>query len=34
MKNHRESAKIPALSSGKIDKFEYLTSEEMPPSDQ
>ena len=34
MKNHTESAKIPALSSSKIDKFEYLTGEEMLPSDQ
>ena len=28
-----EVAKIPALSSGKIDKYEYLTGEEIPPSD-
>ena len=27
-------AKISALSSGKIDKFEYLTGEEILPSDQ
>ena len=25
----REAAKISALSSGKIDKYEYLTSEEI-----
>ena len=31
---NREVAKIPAFSSGKIDKYEYLTSEEMLPSDQ
>ena len=31
---NRESAKISALSSGKIDKFEYLTSEEILPYDQ
>ena len=29
-----ESAKISALSSGKIDKYEYLTGEEILPSDQ
>ena len=29
-----EVAKIPALSSGKIDKYESLTGEEIPPSDQ
>ena len=28
----REAAKIPALSSGKIDKHEYLTGEEILPS--
>ena len=28
----REAAKIPALSSGKIDKYEYLTGEEILPS--
>ena len=31
---NREAAKISALSSGKIDKYEYLTGEEMLPSDQ
>ena len=31
---NREAAKISALSSGKIDKYEYLTSEEILPSDQ
>ena len=30
----REEAKIPALSSGKIDKYEYLTGEETLPSNQ
>ena len=30
----REAAKILALSSGKIDKYEYLTGEEILPSDQ
>ena len=30
----REAAKISALSSGKIDKYEYLTGEEMLPSNQ
>ena len=29
-----ESAKISALSCGKIDKYEYLTGEEILPSDQ
>ena len=28
---NREAAKISALSSGKIDKYEYLTSEEILP---
>ena len=28
----REAAKISALSSGKIDKFEYLTGKEILPS--
>ena len=28
----REAAKIPALLSGKIDKYEYLTGEEILPS--
>ena len=31
---NKEAAKIPALSSGKIDKYEYLTGEEILPSDQ
>ena len=31
---NRESAKIPDLSSGKIDKYEYLTGEEILPSNQ
>ena len=31
---NREAAKISALSSGKIDKYEYLTGEEMLPSNQ
>ena len=31
---NREAAKLSALSSGKIDKYEYLTSEEILPSDQ
>ena len=30
---NREAAKISALSSGKIDKYEYLTGEEILPSD-
>ena len=30
----REAAKISALSSGKTDKYEYLTDEEILPSDQ
>ena len=30
----REAAKISALLSGKIDKYEYLTGEEILPSDQ
>ena len=36
MKNNvnREAPKISALSSGKTDKYGYLTSEEMFPSDQ
>ena len=29
-----EAAKISALSSGKIDKYEYLTAEELLPSNQ
>ena len=31
---NREAAKISALSSGKTDKYEYLTGEEILPSDQ
>ena len=31
---NREAGKISALSSGKIDKYEYLTGEETLPSDQ
>ena len=31
---NREAAKISALSSGKIDKYEYLTGEEILPSVQ
>ena len=31
---HREAAKILALSSGKIYKYEYLTGEEILPSNQ
>ena len=31
---NRASAKISALSSGKIDKYEYLTGEEILPSNQ
>ena len=31
---NREAAKISALSSGKIDKYEYLTGEEIFPSTQ
>ena len=30
----REAANISALSSTKIDKYEYLTSEEILPSNQ
>ena len=30
----REAAKMSALSSGKINKYEYLTSEEILPSNQ
>ena len=32
--SNREAAKISALSSGKIDKYEYLTGEEILPSTQ
>ena len=31
---NREAAKISALSSGKIDKYDYLTGEEILPSNQ
>ena len=31
---YREAAKISAFSSGKIDKYEYLTGEEILPSNQ
>ena len=31
---NREAAKIPALSSGKLDKYEYLTGEDILPSNQ
>ena len=31
---NRESAKTSILSSGKIDKYEYLTGEEILPSNQ
>ena len=31
---NREAAKIPALSTGKIDKYEYLSGEKIPPSNQ
>ena len=30
----KEAAKISALSLGEIDKYEYLTGEEILPSDQ
>ena len=32
--SNREAGKISALSSGKIDKYEYLTGEEALPSNQ
>ena len=32
--NNREAAKISVLSSGKTDKYEYLTGEEILPSNQ
>ena len=32
--DNREAAKISALSSGKLDKYEYLTGEEILPSNQ
>ena len=31
---NREASKISALSSGKLDKYEYLTGEEILPSNQ
>ena len=31
---NREAAKVSALSPGKIDEYEYLTGEEILPSDQ
>ena len=31
---NREAAKVSALSSGKIDKYEYLAAEEILPSNQ
>ena len=31
---NREATKISALSTGKIDKFDYLTGEEILPSNQ
>ena len=31
---NREAAKISTLSSGKIDNYEYLTGEEIVPSNQ
>ena len=31
---NREAAKVSVLSSGKIDKYEYLTGEEILPSNQ
>ena len=31
---NREATKLLALSSGKTDKYEYLTDEEILPSDQ
>ena len=31
---NREAARISALSSGKLDKYEYLTREEILPSNQ
>ena len=31
---NREEAKLSSLSSSKINKYEYLTSEEVLPSDQ
>ena len=31
---NREATKVSALSPGKIDKYEYLTSEDILPTDQ
>ena len=31
---NREAAKLSALSSGKLDTYEYITGEEMLPPDQ
>ena len=31
---NKETGKVSVLSSGKIDKYEYLTGEEILPSDQ
>ena len=31
---NRETAKLSALSSGKLDKYEYLTGKDLLPSDQ
>ena len=31
---NREAVKLSGLSSGKIDKYEYLTDQEILPSDQ
>ena len=31
---NREAAKVSTLSSSKIDKYEYITSEEILPSNQ
>ena len=31
---NRKAAKLSALSSGKIDKYDFLTGEEISPSDQ
>ena len=31
---NREAAKVPALSSGKTHKYEYLTGEDILPSNQ
>ena len=31
---NREAANISALSSGKVDKYEYLTGEEILPSNE